>query len=60
MGVLNMVHFIKSKTNKERKRIVLFQIGNYDYEIWNQSTKNTVRILWDSTHEDALKFFNEL
>jgi hypothetical protein len=55
-----MVNFIKSKTDKDQKRIVLFQTGNYQYEIWNQSTKETIQTLWDSTCEDALAHFNEL
>jgi len=53
-----MITFIKSKT-KDQKRIVLFQIGNYQYEIWSQ-TSGTVRKLMDTSHEDALVIFNAL
>ena len=55
----SMIVFINSK-NKNRQKIVLFQTGNDQYEIWNQTTKNTVRILWDTKYEDAVKFFTEL
>ena len=55
-----MINFIKSKTNKDQKRIVLFQIGNYQYEIWSQTSKRTVRKLIDTSHEDALAIFNGL
>jgi len=55
----SMIVFINSK-NKNRQKIVLFQTGNYQYEIWNQTTKNTVRILWDTNNEDAVAIFNSL
>lgn len=54
-----MIVFINSK-KKNRQKIVLFQTGNYQYEIWNQTTWNTVRILWDTNYEDAVRFFIEL
>jgi hypothetical protein len=54
-----MVNFIKAK-NISGQRIVLFQTGNYQYEIWNQTTKKTVEVLWDSPFEDAVKIFNEI
>jgi len=55
-----MITFIKSKTTKDQKRIVLFQIGNYQYEIWSQTSKRTVRKLMDNSHEDAVAIFNSL
>jgi hypothetical protein len=54
-----MTNFIKSQ-NKNNQKLVLFQTGNYQYEIWNQTTKKTVRALWDTSYEDAIKFFNQL
>ena len=57
--VANMTNFIKSQ-NKNNQKLVLFQTGNYQYEIWNHTTKKTVRALWDTSYEDAIKFFNQL
>ena len=52
--------FIKSKINKDQKRIVLFHTGNYRYEIWDQAATKTVRNLTDMTCEGALLLFDGL
>jgi hypothetical protein len=55
-----MVNFIKSKYVSDGSKVVLFQTGNYQYEIWNQRTGYTYRNLYETSFEDAVKIFNEM
>lgn len=55
-----MLIFIKSKCVSDGSKVVLFQTGNYQYEIWNQRTGYTYRNLYETSFEDAVKIFNEI
>jgi hypothetical protein len=56
---MEMITFIQSKV-VEGTKMVLFQTGNYQYEIWNASSKETSRRLYDTSWEQAVAIFGEL
>ena len=52
----SMVNFIDAKRSN-RQRIVLFQTGIYKYEIWSQTRKETLKVLYDTSWENAVQIF---